>query len=164
MLLDLALGKEDGLSVLARISEHAPSVPVVIVSATETTSVIRRALACGAAGFLPKSADSTTLIAALRLVLDGGIYVPPAVLNSEAVDDTSVASRANPARHNHNLTLRQLEVLSLLSKGLSNKGIARRLNLSESTVKLHIAAILRALGVNNRTQAALVAERLDLEG
>jgi len=119
------------------------SLPVVVLSGAETPQAARDALARGASGFVPRSAAPRTLLSALRLVLDGDRYVPPLVL------DEALAGTDAPA-----LTERQVEVLRRLSEGQSNKAIARDLGVSEKTIKAHVTAILKALRVINRVQAA----------
>jgi two-component system, NarL family, nitrate/nitrite response regulator NarL len=108
-------------------------------------------MAMGALGYVPKSANPETLIAAIRFVLQGEIYVPPFMLNANG--------EVAPAKGLPRLTRRQGEVLEALCKGLSNKGIARDLNMSEKTVKAHITTIFRLLGVQNRTQAVNLARQ-----
>ncbi|MBX3705720.1 MAG: response regulator transcription factor [Pseudomonadales bacterium] len=154
LLLDLGLPGMDGLQGLARLRETAPSMPVVVLSASEDTSRIRQAFAGGAAGYIPKSAGSELIRNALRLVLDGGRYVPPNLVDS-VVPRAAPSGSGNPA----SLTPRQHEVLVLLVRGLSNKEIATHLDLAENTVRVHVAAILRLLGARNRTEAGYAAVR-----
>jgi DNA-binding NarL/FixJ family response regulator len=151
-LLDLALKGERGLDGLQQIKESAPNVAVVVVSALEDISAVHRCIDAGAMSFVPKSAPPQVLTEALRQVLAGAVYLPDEVLN----DSTSHAVVAP------NLTPRQLEVLHALSLGSPTKAIARKLDISESTVNEHIAVIFRALGVHNRTQAVIEAGRLGL--
>ena len=123
---------------------------------------MRKALDLGAAGYIPKSAGMGVMLSALRLVLAGGIYVPPNLLHTQAAPDPASVTEAAAALSPDGLTGRQREVLRLLGEGKANKEIARELDLSENTVKIHVAAVLKALGVNNRTKAAMVARRLGM--
>ena len=127
-----------------------------------------RALDGGAMGFIPKTSATPVLIQALRLVLSGGIYLPPSVIGKEdAASAAAPALGAAPTRlrppREIGLTERQSQVLALMLHGKPNKLICRELNLSESTVKIHISAILRTLAVQNRTQAVIAASRLGLQ-
>ncbi|WP_171164789.1 response regulator [Usitatibacter palustris] len=165
VLLDLSMPGMDGFTAVERFGREAPGVPVVIVSGHEEAAEVRRALSCGALGYIPKSTPPNTLIDALRLVLGGGIYVPPVLLHAvQDPDPEAVEAQAESGEKlaPENLTGRQIDVLGLLAQGLSNKLIARDLDLSEKTVKAHVTAVFRALGVVNRTQAALEARRLGL--
>ena len=118
----------------------------------------------GAMGYIPKRSSNTVMLQALRLVLSGGIYVPAAAISPEAAAErtapapTPQSTRTSP--HELGLTDRQAEVLACILQGLPNKLICRRLGLAEGTVKIHVAAILRALNVHNRTQAVIEASRL----
>lgn len=178
VLLDLALGEVDGFEVLAELRATWPAVPVVVVSASERTSDVIRAIDLGAMGFVPKRSSNEALFEALHLVMSGGLYVPPSMLGLEGVkrdpnSDTvpavmrPMAEHAQPAPHQKPATLesigltpRQTEVLALLLQGLPNKLIARQLNVSVETVKDHVAAVLRALNVSTRTQAVLAVSQM----
>ncbi len=169
ILLDLVMEGTRGLDALKILRDRVPSVPIVIVSAVEERDIVRQALDRGAQGYIPKSSTGAVMINALRLILSGDIYLPPLLLDTLARQRQPVVSN-NPtpaayaaSRHEgHGLTLRQLEVLSLVCQGLSNKHICRVLGLSQGTVKIHVTAILKALNVSNRTQAVLAAKRLGL--
>ena len=161
-LLDLVMPGSDGFSLLTRVCNSHPDLPVVILSGTADPAKMRKAIDIGAAGFICKSATAQVMLSALRLVLAGGIYLPPDMLKtSSAFEAVNPAPMGGPDAGQRlssaTLTTRQREVLELLTKGKSNKQIARELDLSDNTVKIHVAAILRALGVENRTQAAIVA-------
>lgn len=183
VLLDLSLGEVDGFEVLTELRATWPAVPVVVVSASERTSDVIRAIDLGAMGFVPKRTSNGELAGALELVMSGGLYVPPsmlglngalprmdadtvpAVMRHEAQADLS--HLAQPAPHQKpgslasiGLTPRQTEVLALLLQGLPNKLIARQLNVSVETVKDHVAAVLRALNVSSRTQAVLAVSQM----
>ena len=165
--------------VLDELRSTWPAVPVVVVSASERTSDVIRALDGGAMGFVPKRSSNTELIEALGLVMNGGLYVPPSMLGLDAPLPPSeadtvpavmrrLAEHAEPEPHQRKtvslesigLTPRQTDVLALLLQGLPNKLIARQLNLSVETVKDHVAAVLRALGVSSRTQAVLAVSQM----
>lgn len=179
VLLDLSLGDADGFEVLSELRQAYPSLPVVVVSASERASDVIRAIDLGAMGFVPKRTSNDQLFEALRLVMNGGLFVPPSMLGLEAPPprhepDTVPAVMRRLAEHTQpephqsksvslesiGLTPRQTEVLALLLQGLPNKLIARQLNVSVETVKDHVAAVLRALNVSSRTQAVLAVSQM----
>ena len=175
MLLDLSLGDADGFDLLAEMRAAYPAVPAVVVSASERTSDVIRAIDLGAMGFVPKRSSNTALFDALRMVLSGGLYVPPTMLGldfsnlslSGDVGSDALLGDAQAEPHQQvtsfeklGLTPRQSEVLGHLLKGLPNKLIARDLDLSVETVKDHVAAVLRVLGVSTRTQAVLAVSQM----
>ena len=165
ILLDLTLPGLNGLCALPELHELRPTVPLVILSASEDASDVRQALDAGAMGYVPKSSSSREMINALRLVLAGEVYVPLALLAAlEALATASIQATASVAEEKETggLTPRQAEVLRLMGQGLSNKGICKRLNVAEGTVKLHVAAVMRALNAGNRTQAVIEATRRGL--
>ena len=201
VLLDLNLGDVDGFGVLARMRQDYPNLPVVVVSATDSSVDVMRVIDMGAMGFVPKRSSNRELFEALAMVMNGAVYVPPAMLGlmQRRVDyvaqDTepsvmrtasqtqpmpgaasAAAASAAPAGNwasqsaaeagqaIASLTPRQTEVLALLLKGLPNKLIARELNVSTETVKDHVAAVLRALNVNSRTQAVLAVSAMTQAG
>ena len=144
VLLDYKLPDGNGMEFLQQLREKSPSTPVVLLSAEENTALIQTALNQGASGFIPKSASAEVMLSAVNLVLAGGVYVPQIALNSGNISDGD-------------LTDRQIDVLREMAKGLSNKEIARVLDMSPATVKVHVAAILNRLKVKNRTQAVTIA-------
>jgi DNA-binding NarL/FixJ family response regulator len=152
ILLDLNLPGATGLSCLHALRRIAPTTPIVVVSAVGDPKIMQDAVMGGASAFIPKSAPSQVLINALKVILAGGTYMPTGILSALRNADN------HPGRDE--LTLRQRRVLELLSTGLSNKRIARELEISEITVKAHVSAIFRKLGVANRMQACLEARRL----
>jgi DNA-binding NarL/FixJ family response regulator len=183
VLLDLALGDADGFDVLVEFRAAYPALPVVVVSASDRTSDVIRAIDAGAMGFVPKRSSNAALFEALRMVMSGGLYVPPnmlglpfgapppegdtvpAVMRPGVEPPLGAGARAEPhqavpSMAEIGLTPRQGDVLALLLKGLPNKLIARELNLSVETVKDHVAAVLRALGVSSRTQAVLAVSQM----
>jgi DNA-binding NarL/FixJ family response regulator len=160
ILLDLSLPDRDGFAVLADLRDHFPAVAVVVVSAVHDPGNVRKALDLGALGYIPKSAQGDVILNALRLVMSGGIYVPPEILTRSASQSTLEKSRLGEAPDSSNymgLTGRQLEVLGLMMQGKSNKTICRILDLAEPTVKNHVTAILKTLNVSNRTEAVVAA-------
>ncbi len=182
VLLDLQLGDADGFDVLVEFRAKYPALPVVVVSASDRSSDVIRAVDAGAMGFVPKRASHATLFEALHMVMSGGIFVPPMTLGVDPAPklegDTvpSVLRVVREQAHDSGfqtggvslaeigLTPRQTEVLALLLKGQPNKLIARELNLSVETVKDHVAAVLRALGVSSRTQAVLAVSQMSNRG
>jgi DNA-binding NarL/FixJ family response regulator len=161
VLLDLGLPGMDGFEGLRSLRATHPQVAVVIVSASEDARNVRAALAGGASGFIPKSSSTMVLQSALRIVLSGSIYVPPAILpalQGDAPDPVLAARFSGPAT----LTPRQLEVLELMSRGLTNKEIAGVLGIGPGTVKAHASAIFDALDVTNRTEAVVVMRELGI--
>lgn len=156
LLLDLIMPGSDGVALLEDVGRRFPELKVAVLSASENPADMRSSLDAGASGFIPKSSPVSILLAALRLILEGGVYVPPELLASASQAETRRA--VGPAcSAKAGITPRQREVLRLVAEGKSNKEIARSLDLSEHTVKIHVAAILRSLGVQNRTQAAMAA-------
>ncbi len=151
-IIDLGLPDSFGVPVLSRLRLAAPDLPVVIFSASSDRETIMGALDAGAMGFIPKTSPSDVLLNALRLVFSGSIYVPHEAL----------AGRDTPNRVGPGLTARQTDVMQMLLLGLSNKRICRQLGISENTVKVHMTAVLRALGAENRTQAVLNAAQLGI--
>jgi DNA-binding NarL/FixJ family response regulator len=161
VFLDLNMPGEDGMSALREIGKRRPDLPVILLSSSENPEHVRQALAAGALGYLPKSASPQTLISALQLVLSGEVYVPQIMLRTDA---SEASDRPPTAIINFSipLTERQIDVLKLLGRGISNKEIGRELLVSERTVKAHVTAIFKSLGVVNRTQAVEAARRAAL--
>lgn len=159
LLLDLNMPGAHGFSALVHLRGVQPQLPIVVVSAREEPTVVRRALEHGAAGFIPKSSDTATIGLAIAAVLDGGHWAPP-----QSGDAGGVApEEADIAERIRELTPQQFRVLGMLGSGLLNKQIAHAMGVSEATVKAHMTAILRKLGANNRTQAVLLAGRLAVD-
>lgn len=179
VLLDLQLGDADGFDLLVEFRAAYPALPVVVVSASDRASDVIRSIDLGAMGFVPKRSTNETLFEALHMVMLGGIYVPPMniggeppqverrradaaanplnLVNQEATDS---GFQTQPSLASLGLTPRQTDVLALLLQGNPNKLIARELGLSVETVKDHVAAVLRALGVSSRTQAVLAVSQM----
>lgn len=146
VLLDIHLKGEDGFNALKVIGERFPTTACIMISGDEQQAVAARAVQAGASGFIPKSFTADEMIGAIRKVLAGEVFVPETA-NLTAVEQPN------------GLTLRQLEVISMLGRGFSNKEIARALDVAERTVKAHVSAVFEALNVRNRTQAVLVAQK-----
>jgi DNA-binding NarL/FixJ family response regulator len=154
VLIDLAMPDMAWRKALPLLHQRRPETPLVVVSASDARDDIIAALNSGALGYIPKSSTGKVMLRALELVLSGGTYVPPDVVRWR-----EQAGTPRVARKSDGLTPRQTEVLQLMSEGYSNKQIAESLNRSEGTVKLHVAAVLKALGAANRTEAVLLAVR-----
>jgi DNA-binding NarL/FixJ family response regulator len=192
VLLDYALGDMSGLDVLAHIKIENPEIPVIMLSAYEDSALIQELLNKGASGFITKTSSTAVMLSAISLVLSGGIYVPPAVLlgqinaqpgsQNDTLNNTQKKSTQAPlslkkapiptdsalspkmVKMDYKITGRQTDVLRELGKGLSNKEIAKVLNISPSTVKVHVAAILKELDAKNRTIAVTMAKDMGLFG
>ena len=189
VLLDLHLGDNDGFAFLGELRNAYPALPIVVVSASDRVSDVIRAIDAGAMGFVPKRSSNDVLFEALRLVMSGGIYVPPMslgvgpgpgalasdgdtvpdVMRPHPADDVDEATSASghgafpapPASLEAlGLSRRQADVLAYLLQGMPNKIIAREMHLSVDTIKDHVAAVLRALGVSSRTQAVLAVSQM----
>lgn len=148
LLLDLSMPGMDGWISLRQLRSRYPALPVVIVSASETRDDVEKSLEGGASGFLPKSSTTDELLAALRRVLDGEVYVPEKLLAPpRAAGPAAAAPRATEPRLG-GLSSRQREVLELMSQGLTSREIGERLGLAEGTVATHIAGALETLGIS----------------
>ena len=163
LLLDLQMPGLDGWRAFEVLRRDHGSVPVVIVSSSEDPSDVQRALSGGASGFVAKSSSREVLRAAFDLILAGGVYVPPFALGAAGGGPETTSAADRRRERAAGLTPRQLQVLQLMSRGLTNKEIAGALEIAESTVKTHIGALLEALDVTNRTEASLVMHELGLD-
>jgi len=154
LLLDLKLSDSEGFAGLAGVRGDFPAVPVVVVSASEDAAAIRRALAFGAAGFIPKSATLTEMVEALTAIRAGDVWAPdiPDVVETEPME-ARIAT----------LTPSQLKILIGLQQGRLNKQIAFDLGVTEATIKAHLTGVFRKLGVQNRTQAVIAAQALAID-
>lgn len=163
VLLDLSMPDAHEFDGLRRIRESSPATPVIICSAQDDPRLVRDAFKLGVSGYLPKSSGTEVTRHALQLVRSGGVYVPSEALVESVSGDSAGAQQAQSRGAGDvcaDLTPRQLAVLALLEEGMSNKSIARELDIGEITVKAHVSAILRKLGVDNRVQAVVVARSL----
>jgi DNA-binding NarL/FixJ family response regulator len=158
ILLDLAMPGVRGFSGLMFLRAQHPSVPVLVVSANDDPSVIRRCMDFGASGFMPKTLGIDEMRQAIKKVLGGGVWTPPDVDLTAGADAESAALMARLA----SLTPQQVRVLMMLSEGMLNKQIAYELSVSEATVKAHVSAILQKLGVDSRTQAVIAAAKIEV--
>ncbi|MDG1583026.1 response regulator transcription factor ErdR [Pseudomonas sp. GOM6] len=157
VLLDLNMPGAYGFSGLVLLRGQYPQVPVVMISAQEEAAVVARAREFGASGFIPKSSPLETIQQAVRQVLDGEVWWPPQAFEAISVSDEAKAASAGLA----SLTPQQFRVLTMVCDGLLNKQIAFELNVSEATIKAHVTAIFRKLGVRTRTQAALLLQQME---
>ncbi len=157
VLLDLKMPGVRGFSGLLFLRSERPSTPVIVVSGNDDRAVIRHCLEFGAAGFLPKSNSLDTMRNAIAKVLEGGRWTPP----DFDPDAPSNHESSAMARRLASLTPQQIRVLMMLSQGLLNKQIAYELSVSEATVKAHVSAILQKLGVESRTQAVIIATKIE---
>ena len=148
LLLDLGLPGLSGTAAIDRFRQAHPALKIIVVSASESPHDVRRAIAHGASGYVPKSSQPATLLSALQLVMSGETYVPPMILG-------------HPGAARPRLTSRQRQILDALGAGQTNREIAEAFGLSEKTVKAHVGAIFRLLNVVNRTQAAAARAQLD---
>ncbi|MDD3445057.1 MAG: response regulator transcription factor [Zavarzinia sp.] len=160
VILDLNMPGMDGFTGLAAMRAAHPMVPVAMVSATNDETVMRRAIEFGASGFIPKSSPLETIAEAIGQILDGQVWLPAG--RAGGGEDTG-SNRQDIARRLGELTPQQLKVLSMMSQGLLNKQIAYELGVGEATVKAHVTAILKKLGVHSRTQAVIAARLLDFK-
>ena len=164
ILLDLMMPGSEPFVGLSELHERFPKVPIVILSVIEARSDVIRAIELGAMGYVAKSANGEEIVKALRHVLSGDVYIPRSLLDTEKRPCTRAPRALTPQSDARDLvdtlTQRQREVFGLLAQGKSNPEIARDLGVSSHTVRIHISAILRALGVSNRTQAAVLAANL----
>ncbi|MBN8716887.1 MAG: response regulator transcription factor [Xanthomonadales bacterium] len=176
-LLDIGMPGTRGYEHIARLRAEAETLPIVVLSGSEDLGVMRTLMELGVQGFIPKAYSPDVMLSAIRLVLAGGIYVPPLLLASAqaqgwqpgdlrlqaATSDTAASAAAGTPSLDglrRLLTERQIDVMRLLSQGKPNKLIARDLGISEGTVKIHLAAIFRALNVRNRVEAVVASRRL----
>lgn len=164
VLLDLTLPDRDGFTLLEELRQRYPAIAVVVLSAIQDRANVLRALDLGASGYIPKSASREVMSSAIQLVLAGGIYIPPQILERDA---SLEGATTQPTRtqiglwcSELDLTERQIDVLALMMQGMSNKTICRTLDLAEPTVKNHVTSILQALHVKNRTEAVVAVNRL----
>jgi DNA-binding NarL/FixJ family response regulator len=164
-LVDVRMPDLDGLELLRAMKLEWPDVPVIMLSTYENAPYVKRALSDGAAGYLLKDATPEDLGQAINVAISGGGNVLSPRVIQNLFDDVepsgqSVSGRGQPRRLEYNLTQREHDILALLAEGPSNRSIAQNLYLSEKTVKAHLAAIFRKLGVTNRTQAAMMAVQM----
>lgn len=151
-VVDLMMPGVGGIHAIAEFGRTRQDLPIIVLSSSEDPKDVRQALAAGALGYVPKSASPNALLSAIKLVMNGDLYIPPLILDTMSTG--AAFQTMNRREVDDVLTTRQIDVLRLVSQGLPNKMIATTLDLSEKTVKAHITAIFKALNVVNRTQAA----------
>lgn len=167
VLMDLNMPDSEGAPSIKFFHQRFPELPLVVVSGEDSREKMEAVLHSGAMGFISKSSAAQIMLGALRLILAGGIYVPPQLLRAL---DTPVAlppgriDKRSLHTNEHGLTARQMQVLTHLAQGLSNKQIAQAVNLAEGTVKIHVAAVYQVLRVSSRIEAVRAAEQLGLIG
>ncbi|CAD5375511.1 Glycerol metabolism activator [Pseudomonas sp. OF001] len=163
ILLDLNMPGMHGLNGLITLRNEAPTIPVVIVSAEEDKQIVLQAITYGAVGFITKSSPRAQMTEAIEQILNGNVYLPSDIIRSskQSPRRTSHEEPSIPPELLQALTRKQLLVLERMTKGESNKQIAYNLDIAETTVKAHVSAILRKLGVHNRVQAILSAGDID---
>jgi len=163
VLMDLHMPGSNGAPSVRTFNLKHPDMPLVVVSGSEQREDMERVMEYGAMGFISKMTSSKVMLAALRMVLDGGIYLPPQLLQ-QSVDnmDQGAPDKRSRRSNEFGLTSRQVDVLRHLSQGLSNKETAQKMGLAEGTVKIHVAAIFQVLHVSNRMDAVRAAQRLGM--
>src|SRR5262245_20039151 len=160
ILLDLNLPDRDGFAFLADLRRRHAPISLVVLSGFHDRANVMRALNLGALGFIPKSSPREVMVSALRLVLSGGVYIPPEALPPAETEGAKPPLSRPVSPQDVGLTARQIEVVALMMQGKSNKAISRILDVAEPTVKHHVTAILKALKVANRTEAVLAVGAL----
>lgn len=169
VLTDLAMPGANWLEAIKKIHEKLPETPIIILSAVFDKEIVQKTIEIGAAGYIPKTSSNAVILSAVKLVLSGGAYIPPELLNSSLKNEFDILKQVEDIQDNKSikenikiLTPRQIEVIRLIAKGSSNKQIAYELGLTEGTVKLHVTAILKVFNVYNRTGAVMEATHLGL--
>jgi DNA-binding NarL/FixJ family response regulator len=157
-VIDLMLPDMNGFSLLAVLAKRFPDVPALVVSALDDAASVQRALKGGASGFVPKASSGAEMLAAVRMVLDGGVYTP-ATAGEAAGSGNGSGPGGSAVSERYHLTAAQTRVLELLAQGKTNREIADLLGLAEGTVKVHMSAIFRAMNVANRSQALVAIAR-----
>ena len=163
VVLDLDLPDVNGFDGLARLRDQA-RVPIMVVSSMADPAMVVAAMRAGAAGFVPKHAGRDLYRTAFETVCAGGTFLPPGVTAAEAAKGEATTERQDAVRRLSSLTQQQARILGLVCEGKLNKQIAYELSIAETTVKAHITAIMRKLGVQSRTQAVLIAGRARFDG
>lgn len=163
VLLDLNMPGSDGVTSIRIFHQRFPDIPLVVVSGSDQRTDIEWVMEYGAMGFISKMSSGKIMVSALRMVLDGGIYLPPQLLaQTMASLGANELPKSAMQANKHGLTKRQLEALQHLAAGLSNKEISAKMNLAEGTVKVHVAAAYQVLQVNSRLDAVVKARNLGL--
>lgn len=168
-LLDLNMPGSEGAVSVKFFHQRYPHIPVVVVSGEDGRGIMERVMNYGAMGFVCKNSTAPVMLSALSLVLSGGVYIPPQILQQHSAEEpkpkeTDRIDRRSLRTNEYGLTARQMEVLKHLASGMSNKEIAQAVNLAEGTVKIHVAAIYQLLRVSSRMEAVRAAGQLGLIG
>lgn len=168
-LLDLNMPGSEGPVSVKFFHQRYPHIPIVVVSGEDSRGTMEKVMNYGAMGFVCKNSTAPVMLSALNLVLSGGVYIPPQILQQHSVEEPKPkemdrVDRRSLRTNEYGLTARQMEVLKHLASGMSNKEIAQAVNLAEGTVKIHVAAIYQLLRVNSRMEAVRAAEQLGLIG
>jgi DNA-binding NarL/FixJ family response regulator len=166
-LIDLNMPGSEGAISIKFFHQRFPHIPVVVVSGEDGRDKMEKVMSYGAMGFVCKSSTAPVMLSALNLVMAGGVYVPPQMLQQQGALGAHEPERVDKRSlhtNEYGLTARQMLVLGHLAEGLSNKQIAKAVNLAEGTVKIHVAAVYQVLRVNSRMEAVRVAEQLGLVG
>lgn len=161
ILLDINMPGMNGLDGLYRLRQQAPTIPVVIISAEEDKQTVLHAMDQGAAGFIAKSSSRSEMSNALKLIMQGEVYIPASIMRQSTTSPQTKSKIKLPLDQLYSLTRKQLLVLERMVQGDSNKQIAAHLNVAETTVKAHVSAVLAKLGAQNRVQAILAANDVD---
>ena len=161
VIMDLDMPDMNWEEAIKDIKEKSSDARFVIMSASEDNRNIRKSLEYGVCGYIPKRSETKVITGALKLILDGGTYLPPTVIEAGS-SAGAMSKNGSSSANGKKLTNRQSQVLELVAQGLSNKQIAYEMGVSEATVKLHINALLRAVGATNRTQAVIIAQKMGL--
>ncbi len=164
-IVDLFMPGSDGFGFLKKLCKNYPELPVIVLSASDNPKHVRRAIDIGVSGFIHKSSSFEGMHKAINEVLAGGVHWPESLLTENNNNPNQVVDTDSPQMRDaliDGLTKRQLDILSCLAQGMSNKAIASTLFISENTVKTHLKAIMAELGVSNRTEAGVLAEKLGL--
>lgn len=169
ILTDLAMPGANWEEAISKIHNALPDTPIIILSAVFEREIVQKTIEIGVSGYIPKTSSNAVILGAINLVMSGGVYIPPELLNNSGNANYEILKQLVIMGDNKNveenikiLTPRQIDVIGCIAKGLSNKQIAFNLGLTEGTVKLHVTAILKLLNVYNRTGAVMEATRLGL--
>lgn len=162
IILDLFMPDAQGFDLVRRVCGLQIDAKVVVLSASQEPSHIRKALDHGASGYIPKSVGTAVMLSAIQLVIAGGVYIPEALLSSPSQVELPSPAQRSGENQQYQLSNRQQQVLACLVAGLSNKEIAKKLDVSEYTAKTHVATLFKILGVSNRTKAAKLALELGI--
>ncbi|MEH2479072.1 DNA-binding NarL/FixJ family response regulator [Nitrobacteraceae bacterium AZCC 2146] len=163
ILLDINLPDRDGFSVLRELRDRYAAIAIIILSSSDDQDTVRRAFKLGALGFIPKTTEREVMLNAIKLVFSGGIYIPSEILEGTTCPQLTNKLATRDSLKGLGLTDRQIEVLTLLMKGRSNKVIAKTLNMAVPTVKNHITVVLKALSVTSRTEAVVKVGKMGWE-